>query len=243
MLVLWAFWKMAMPPTIITCPIVSCRRWSRIGWLSWYIPHGFVIGWSSKFGKILRGWVSLLGVLKGGGVDEEGAVAWISRIGRASAFLMRICWYFSASKWWVIKDEWHLNFMLLYCWESIAVVGGNVDRVFSIKSTSIIVSPQSLSWAVIWWSSKLNDIKLGKSKTLRLIQSIMAWGKKRVCSCWNLAFSWFQCSAGSLISIYCCMREWSKWWRITKRACHFWMIGISSEVSVDRATERSSAET
>ena len=50
---------------------------------------------------------------------------------------------FSANRSCAISVECFLNFMLRYCCDKIAVAGGNVERVFSMSSASVTVSPHS----------------------------------------------------------------------------------------------------
>ena len=123
--------------------------------------------------------------------------------------------------------------MFLYCWDRIAVAGGKVDRVFYISSASDIVSPQSRSWAVIWCSSELNVAKSGKSNTLKLIQSDLAWGRNKVCWWLNRACRSAHSSAGSSICRYYSRNEWSKCLLICSKACHLAAGGICGTGSVD----------
>ena len=109
-----------------------------------------------------------------------------------------------------MSSECLVYFMLRYCWAKIAQTTGKVDRVLSIILVSLMVLPQSRSWATMRWSLELNARKFGKSITRRPIQSLQVCGRKMVFSCFNRASSVAQNSIGSLIWIYCCWSEESR---------------------------------
>ena len=89
----------------------------------------------------------------------------------------------------------------------MAVAGGNVDKVFSIDFGSVSGSLHNRSWADMRCSSELNDAKSGKSKTLRLIQSLRACRKNSVCWRSNHACNIPHNLCGSVTVIYYNLRD------------------------------------
>ena len=153
------------------------------------------------------------------------ATCWVvvvctSRAGRDSTFFSNNCSCFSASNRWDMRVECFVKFMLRYCWDTTSVAGGNVDRVFSISSASVISWPQSRNRATMRCSSELKKTKSRKSWTRKLIQSVCAWGRNRVCWWLNLSLSCAQRSAGSFTSKYCIQSAWSRCRRRSTTACH-----------------------
>ena len=79
---------------------------------------------------------------------------------------------------------------------------------------------------MILWSSELNEEKSGKSRTLRLIQSVRAYGRNNVYWWLNLEWSWVHNSVGSFTCKYWRRREWCKWRRNNNKVCHLHAEGI-----------------
>ena len=149
-----------------------------------------------------------------------------------SAFRSRIWWCFSASTKYDMSFECFLNFIFMYCCERMAVAGGNVERIFSISSASVMTWPHNRSWTVIRCSSELNTTKFGKSNTRMLAQSAHACDRYNVYWWSNWAWSCAHSSSGSSIYKYWSRNAWSRWWRNTISVCHLAAGGIGGVSSV-----------
>lgn len=127
-----------------------------------------------------------------------------------------------------MRVECFLKFMLRYCWDKIVVAGGNVERVFSINSASVTSWPQSRSWATVRWSSELKETKSGKTNTRKLIQSVRAWGRNKICWWWKRAWSCAHRSAGPSTSKYYSHSVWFRCRHRSSNTCHLHTAGMLS---------------
>jgi len=78
------------------------------------------------------------------------------------------------------RSEWLSNFTFLNYCTSTTNISGNVGRVFSIISSSIMTWLHNLNCNIIWYSSLLKETSVEKSNTHKWVQSWQALGRKMV---------------------------------------------------------------